>query len=413
MGCRSKDPPGVGNDRRPAVDRASIFHFYKIILSTTVEEKKLRIPYKFVKRFRAELTDVVDLVIPNGRVWKVRLSKAGNNIWFDDGWQNFAEHHSIGNGHFLLFGYRGLCSFNVLIFDATASEIEYPCDDEGPNYDEIFVPRNEVEMPDDSLPSKMPSSVILSPSSSSLKTKLSDASASKKDCGVSPSKTEQKLQIKRGRDGVSMVGRELENLSSRNNSPKVNQLVEIIDIDDNEKRREKLGRQRISKFDQPLAIKQEIGRVKCKSGETESSAEFEDKETEIVMTRTSKCIKTTPKTERAMVAASKYIPKNPYFRVVMREYNFQSNRMYVPNSFSGYLSGADKYMKLKVSDGREWEVRLYEGGRGRWDIGGGFRAFYTANNLKVGDICVFELLKNKEVLEVSIFRGSEDVTHER
>ncbi|XP_065857437.1 B3 domain-containing transcription factor VRN1-like isoform X2 [Euphorbia lathyris] len=322
MACRTKVQSGDGNDRG-VVDRPSIYHFFKIILSTTLEEKKMRIPYKFVKRFGNELTDVADLIVPNGRVWKVGLSKARNKIWFDDGWQNFAEHHSIGNGHFLLFGYRGLCSFDVFIFDATASEIDYPCDNEGPSYDEIHLTRNEVEMPDDS-PSMMLNSAILSPSSSSLKSKLSDASENKRDSSETHSKLEQKLQMNRSRGPASMASRDFEHLSTRNSRLKVDQLVEIIDIDDNQTRREKLGKHRISELEQ---LEQESGRVKCGSGETESSAECEDKEIEIATTRKFKCAKATPESERAMAAARKYMPKNPSFMITLRPYNFNNTRL--------------------------------------------------------------------------------------
>ncbi|KAJ0076954.1 hypothetical protein Patl1_35973 [Pistacia atlantica] len=61
-------------------------HFFKVILPSTLAEKKLGIPEMFVKKFGNELPDIATLEVPNG--------------------QNSA--------------------FQVLIFDSTACEIHYP-----------------------------------------------------------------------------------------------------------------------------------------------------------------------------------------------------------------------------------------------------------------------------------------------
>ncbi|XP_065856844.1 B3 domain-containing transcription factor VRN1-like [Euphorbia lathyris] len=67
-------------------------------------------------------------------------------------------------------------------------------------------------------------------------------------------------------------------------------------------------------------------------------------------------------------------------------------------------------MKLQVADGREWEIHLYKRGFNFCDIGQGWSAFSMDNNLEKGDVCVLELLKNRGVVKVSIFRASEDET---
>ena len=85
-----------------------------------------RIPGKFVREFGDELSTVAKLTLPYGRIWQVGLEKADNNIWFCDGWQAFVEYHSICYGHFLVFRYQGNSSFHVLVFDKTATEIQYP-----------------------------------------------------------------------------------------------------------------------------------------------------------------------------------------------------------------------------------------------------------------------------------------------
>lgn len=83
------------------------------------------IPQKFVRLYGDELTTDVKLRTPQGQVWKMGLTKHEKTIFFDDGWHEFAEHHSLEVGHFVVFKYkRNNSSFNVTIFDPTACEIE-------------------------------------------------------------------------------------------------------------------------------------------------------------------------------------------------------------------------------------------------------------------------------------------------
>jgi hypothetical protein len=85
-----------------------------------------RIPEKFVREFGDELSAVATLTAPNGHFWQVGLEKANKKIWFHDGWQEFMEYHSIHYGYFLVFRYEGNSKFHVLVFDNTATEIQYP-----------------------------------------------------------------------------------------------------------------------------------------------------------------------------------------------------------------------------------------------------------------------------------------------
>uniref|UniRef100_A0A2N9HQA1 TF-B3 domain-containing protein n=1 Tax=Fagus sylvatica TaxID=28930 RepID=A0A2N9HQA1_FAGSY len=101
-------------------------HFFKIILPSTMQDMKLRIPKKFVSEIGEELSTVATLTVPSGGIWQVGLEKSDNNIWFCNGWQDFVEYHSICYGYFLVFKYEGNSNFHVLIFDKTATEIQYP-----------------------------------------------------------------------------------------------------------------------------------------------------------------------------------------------------------------------------------------------------------------------------------------------
>ncbi|TXG64426.1 hypothetical protein EZV62_011420 [Acer yangbiense] len=124
-------------------------NFFKVILPATIEEKKLRLPLKFVRKFGDELSAVVTLTVPNGRTWRVQLTKDDKKIWFlHDGWHDFVKYHSICVGFFLVFKYGKNSSFRVLIFDQSACEIQYPIYHRGPNNDEQNSNQNEMKSDD-------------------------------------------------------------------------------------------------------------------------------------------------------------------------------------------------------------------------------------------------------------------------
>ena len=83
--------------------------------------------------------------------------------------------------------------------------------------------------------------------------------------------------------------------------------------------------------------------------------------------------------------------------------------MYSPSCFAEkYLNGVSGFIKLQHPDGRQWPVRcLYRTGRAK--LSQGWFEFAIDNNLGEGDVCVFELLRMKEVvLQVTIFRVTDE-----
>ncbi|KAG9154638.1 hypothetical protein Leryth_023051, partial [Lithospermum erythrorhizon] len=102
--------------------------FFKVILSSTLQNGKLKIPKKFVKDHGEELCERVSFSVPWGYSWSVRIQReTDGSIWFHDGLVKFMEDNSIGIEFFLIFEYRGGSKFSVIIFDLTATEIEYNC----------------------------------------------------------------------------------------------------------------------------------------------------------------------------------------------------------------------------------------------------------------------------------------------
>ena len=96
------------------------------------------------------------LKLPNGAEWKIELTKGDGDVWLQKGWDEFTKHHSINLGHLLVFRYEGNSHFYVLIFEPSATEIDYPFDDKPqvPEMENIESDDNSVEIIDDFRPSR-------------------------------------------------------------------------------------------------------------------------------------------------------------------------------------------------------------------------------------------------------------------
>ncbi|XP_058751118.1 B3 domain-containing protein At1g49475-like [Vicia villosa] len=96
------------------------------ILTQSFHHQKFMMPCKFVKKYGKSLPKDIYLNTPNGEKWKIYLVKSDGKIWFGSGWKEFAKFHSLSYYHLLVFRYESTSSFEVQIFDKTASEINYP-----------------------------------------------------------------------------------------------------------------------------------------------------------------------------------------------------------------------------------------------------------------------------------------------
>ncbi|CAL1380456.1 unnamed protein product [Linum trigynum] len=112
--------------------------FFKIILQSTLSDRKLLIPGEFVRNQGEYLLESAILKVPSGATWAVDVVRDEIGVWFSNGWQEFAEFHSLEFGHFLVFEYEGCSRFSVVICDKTAAEIAYPIPTTSePNVEEI------------------------------------------------------------------------------------------------------------------------------------------------------------------------------------------------------------------------------------------------------------------------------------
>ncbi|XP_048135266.1 B3 domain-containing transcription factor VRN1-like isoform X2 [Rhodamnia argentea] len=101
-------------------------HFFKIILSDTLQSGKLGIPKKFLGRYGKDLSSLVLLKVPGSSTWRIGVEKPNDGtVWLWKGWREFMQHYSVGHGHLIVFKYEGNSSFHMMIFDKSASEIDY------------------------------------------------------------------------------------------------------------------------------------------------------------------------------------------------------------------------------------------------------------------------------------------------
>ncbi|KAG4164768.1 hypothetical protein ERO13_A13G036900v2 [Gossypium hirsutum] len=337
--------------------------FHKLILSTTLQEKKLRIPDNFVKKFRDELSVAAALTVPDGHVWRVGIKKVDNKVWFQEGWQEFLERYYIRVGYVLVFRYEGNSAFSVSIFNLYNSEINYQTNalvgtqyNHGKQY-----PFEQLE--DDE---------CISPALQNLfgGSKLNNCINWGGDANLQTSKgvNNQPIRVKLHTSGSGAMKPE----------PK------------------KRGRKR--KFD-PNVQDSSTGR------EDDVDMRFRCYESASARKRTV----TAEERERAINAAKAFEPTNPFCRVVLRpSYLYRGCIMYLPSCFAEkHLSGVSGSIKLQLPDGRQWSVRcLYKGGKAKFSQG--WYEFTLENNLGEGDVCVFELLRSREfVLKVTVFRVME------
>lgn len=77
----------------------------------------------------------------------------------------------------------------------------------------------------------------------------------------------------------------------------------------------------------------------------------------------------------------------------------------MPSKFAKkYLKKEERNILLQVLDGRTWHCKYCPG-----KIRGVWKKFVIENNLKVGDVCVFELTNNQDLtLKVLIFPLEEE-----
>ncbi|XP_045800123.1 LOW QUALITY PROTEIN: B3 domain-containing protein Os01g0723500-like [Trifolium pratense] len=75
------------------------------------------LPKTFSNNVKKKLPENVTLRGPSRVVWKVGLTTRDDTLYFTNGWQQFVKDHSLKENDFLVFKYKGESHFEDLIFD--------------------------------------------------------------------------------------------------------------------------------------------------------------------------------------------------------------------------------------------------------------------------------------------------------
>ncbi|XP_058183460.1 putative B3 domain-containing protein Os03g0621600 isoform X3 [Rhododendron vialii] len=108
---------------------------------------------------------------------------------------------------------------------------------------------------------------------------------------------------------------------------------------------------------------------------------------------------------RALKEADKFTSKFPFFKILMGSTYVTRGPVNVPASFVSSVMQQDRQSATLVVSNKSWSVGLCRGRRHVRMITHGWPIFSRENALKVGDVCVFELVEREDfVLKVSVFR---------
>ncbi|GMP31580.1 hypothetical protein CsSME_00005734 [Camellia sinensis var. sinensis] len=138
------------NQYSSCITSSDLVHQGGFARETREIEQDSMIPGKFVRKYgeKLKLSKLAFLKVPSGAVWQVELSNSRGHVWLHNGWKEFMKYYSISYGHFLVFQYNGNSIFHVLIFDKSASEIEYPSGQTNQNWDFQIPETEDVELDD-------------------------------------------------------------------------------------------------------------------------------------------------------------------------------------------------------------------------------------------------------------------------
>ncbi|TXG61734.1 hypothetical protein EZV62_013097 [Acer yangbiense] len=286
-------------------------HFFKVINASTLQDKKLRIPKKFVRKFEDELSAFATITTSDSRVWQVGLSKDGAKIWFHHGLQDFIEYYSICVGYFLVFKYEKRSKFHVIIFDTSTFEISY----------ENLIHHDEIE----------------------------------------------KDEVYRNQKGSA-------------------------NLDSSRPRHEREMPSRNRKMKEPVQV------------QTDTADNGEDEILFVCNLYRKYKFSSAKERDRLFTLARSLKFINPSFVIVLRQSHLHSHTVCLPAKFTNrYMTQDAESIKIRAFNGREWLVRI------SWKDGchvlQGWSKFLNDMKIKVGDICVFELIRSQDwLLEVSVFK---------
>ncbi|PSS01042.1 B3 domain-containing protein [Actinidia chinensis var. chinensis] len=337
------------------------------------------IPISFFKYLNVENPNQAVLRTHCGE-WQVKIN---NGQLSQDGWTDFAKRHGLQKGDFLVFRHEGDMVFDVMVFDPSACEREYP-------------PRNLERNPVGSREEKESSQ------SKSMNDVCQDQMDKNSVKGEASNSTFSHPYFVSTLKPYSFTGYRINiPMGFARRHGLCNRCCEMI-IKDDEGRSWKV-RLRHKSSDGKVYIGHGWRRFQLanalKVGDV-FSFELIDHGTKPIMVfhRSSKTKMVHPE-EKKM--PGKFTPKD--FMATLTPFNFKWSELYIPKDFAR-LNGLGKYKKMTLKDPekREWVLYLRKTSNQRLYIGQGWKELAAANDLQVGHVIKLELIKAGNTLAMKL-----------
>ncbi|KAL6295793.1 hypothetical protein ACE6H2_003935 [Prunus campanulata] len=307
-------------------------HFFAFY-SADLSSERLKIPERFMIHMEGRTSGLVSLFGPSGNAWNVDLIQKNGDLFFHHGWPAFVRDHFVECGDFLIFRYDGELCFTVLIFDQSACEKE---------------------------------------------------AAFHSECGQDSSNFEKYMGRKRAREEaassgklVDGVAKKMRDSSSEEGCGHEGVMCEEATCSKEIKQAEKPG----------------LDIVLCKAN---ASIQNMCGKGDGLNVNGRVCVQMSSAHEIAQSFSS----SNPYFVRIMKSFNISgSYTLNIPCKFSvAHLPNCKVKLVLHNWKGESWTVNSVPSTRVHTShtLCGGWMAFVRYNDIKLGDICIFELVRECE-----------------
>ncbi|KAK7310473.1 hypothetical protein RJT34_08025 [Clitoria ternatea] len=311
-------------------------HFYEVY-SSAFSSERLRIPDGFIHHMDGRVYGLVSLTGPSGNSWTVQLIKQESDLFFHCGWSTFVVDHRLECGDLLVFRYEGHLNFTVQVFDKGA------CEKEAAFHSECS--QNLCE--------------------------FDNSKGQKRDT----------MENSSSDDVVGCVRKKMRSSTIQN------QELELGIVG------KELARYGVVR---PISMFREIEETskECLVNDVPVPFHMENcNEEAAILYRSGK--------EDEKKVAQSFISSFPYFVRIMKSFNVSgSYTLNIPYQFSmAHLPNCKIKIILHNLKGEHWTVNSVPTTRVHTShtLCGGWMAFVRGNNIKVGDICIFELVHECEL----------------
>ncbi|RDY05146.1 B3 domain-containing protein, partial [Mucuna pruriens] len=347
MGC---DYGGKLNVRRP--------HFY-VVYSSSFSSHRLKIPDGFVCHMEGRTYGSVSLIGPSGNAWTVQLIKQDNDLFFHHGWSTFVVDHRLECGDLLVFRYEGHLHFTVQVFDTDACEKETAflseCSQSSCDFDNIKGQKRDTR-------------------ESSLDAVVEGGVPKKMRGGTNEN---QELEL-------GIVGKELS-------------LYEVVRPISMVRENEETFKA-CSANDGPIPFHMEN---RNEHEGTKAAILYRSGKEDYHYILNGVSLSNVSAAQDEKKVAQSFASSFPYFVRIMKSFNVSgSYTLNIPYQFSmAHLPNCKIKIILHNLKGEHWTVNSVPTTRVHTShtLCGGWMAFVRGNSIKVGDICIFELVHECEL----------------